>query len=28
MSRHLYTTVYTETRTAAVYSVKWHTDQH
>jgi len=27
-SVHLYTTAYRETRTAAVYTAKWHTDQH
>ena len=25
---HLYTATYRETRTAAVYNSKWHTDQH
>jgi len=27
-SGHLYTATYKETRTAAVYNSKWHTDQH
>jgi len=28
MSHRLYTATYRETRTAAVYSSKWHSDQH
>jgi len=27
-SGHLYTTTYRETRTAAVYNIKWRTDPH